>query len=500
MTSARGKINMDKVQVLATMSEAKIPGISVASFDVNGASDAMVLGVDHKSKAPLTPDAIFRAASLSKPVFAYLVLKLIEDNKSRKALPGLGQFPKDAKFDLETPLHAVFPGFLDKFCQDLETQARAIKLTAKHVLSHSTGLPIKQQEGELLKFQFEPGTEYGYSNPGIALLQEAIGKLTGSNLQALAKANIFVPLGMTNTNFLPPEYLETGVSDQEKLSQMHAANSLHTTASEYARFIAGWMSNEALCKAAFSRQITMENDEWAEGQGLSLEDRKKIGWGLGVGLQLDSKGDATRAFHSGDMDNWRAFIAIDLQTKTGLVYFANSPNGLMLADKIITPNVELNDGLTYIFEKYGFARKMEPGWKEKEIDRVCKIIVRNELNYADLQDRKHLAVDDNKGLSTLSVKCEPNCSLINRVVNNEFNDFKEKHGLEENRHYRVEAEKDTQGNILHLKINIFDRKLYDQFVDKLNAEKFLPSQTSTLQDTQVSKSYKSPTLTRNRHE
>ena len=134
----------------------------------------------------VTKESIFRAASLSKPVFAYLVLKLIEDNKSNDAKDGLGKFklPEHLnEFNLDTPLWKVFPEILNKFSDDKETQARAKELSARHILSHTTGLPLRSFiEGEKLKFQFKPGKEYGYSNLGIALLQEVIDKITG-NLQ-----------------------------------------------------------------------------------------------------------------------------------------------------------------------------------------------------------------------------------------------------------------------------------------------------------------------------
>ncbi len=509
MTIGRGEIKLNETQVRAAMKDAKIDGVSIASFDIKGITGEMALGVDHKTKNDLTTTSVFRVASLSKPVFSYLVLKLINDNQSGKALPKLGEFnlPVGEKFDLETPLHKICPWFLDKFSQDPETQAKAMALTARHVLSHTTGLPIKQQKGELLKFQFEPGTEYGYSNPGIVLLQKTIDTITGSNLQALAKANVFALLGMTNTNFLSPEYLDPTVVDEVRLERMDAANSVHTTANDYALFIANWLTEMALegnelLSQAFESQISMEADRWASNQGLLEEDRKKIAWSLGFGLQVEVQigggVKATRAFHSGDMDNWRAFLAIDLETKKGIVFLSNSPNGLLLTDCIVTPNVELNDGLKYIFEKYGFARKLEPGWKEKEIDRVCKIIVKNEMDLSNLQEKGLLKIDDNKGLCMLDIKCEKDHSIFNRVIKKEFDKFKEETQLEENRHYKIEAEADKEGNILHLKVNIFDKKLYNKFIDNLNADKLLPASTSALQTSLESSSYKTPTLTRYR--
>ena len=208
---------------------------------------------------------------------------------------------------------------------------------------------------------FDPGTEFEYSGPGISLLQEVIEKLTGKNLQTLAKKNIFdkEQFNMKNTNFLPPEYLNEAINEDEKHPQMLAIHSLHTTASDYARFMAGWMKDEIIWQQAIVPQTLKKRDGWANTQRISVEDQSKIAWGLGLGLQLDSDGNVTKVFHSGDMNEWRALVAIDKTSKTGIVYFGNSRNALMLADEIITPNVNIEPALKSIFAKYGFARRIE---------------------------------------------------------------------------------------------------------------------------------------------
>ena len=429
----------------------------------------------------VTSESVFRAASLSKPVFAYLVLKLIEDNKSNEAKVGLGKFKLHKykylkEFNLDTPLWKDFPEMLRKFTDDKETQGRAKELTARHVLSHTTGLPLRSFiEGEKLKFQFKPGTEYGYSNHGITLLQETVDFLTGSNLHALAKANIFddPKMGMKNSSFLDPALLSDTVSDKVKLSEMHAANSLHTTATDYAGFISGWLQNDKLRDIAFTKQIDMKNDKWAVGQGLSDEDRKKVGWGLGIGLQLDSQGKTViGAFHPGDMDQWRAFVAIDIHKKEGIVYFSNSPNGLLLVDTIIKPNVEINDGLKYVFEKYGFARIIEDDWKNKQTERVTAIIAKYEL---------HLAMNENKDKFTVSMKCDP--YFFNTFVDmfkNQLEEFKKNNNMKEN-DCIFDSISDKNKNIISLTIGFQSIEKYNQFSKQLKEANLTPpSATSEL--------------------
>ncbi len=95
-------------------------------------------------------------------------------------------------------------------------------------------------------------------------------------------------------------------------------------------------------------------------------------------LQGDENGEVTHAFHSGDMNQWRSFAVINIKEKTDIVFFANSKNGLILADQILSSVGNFKYGLNSIFQKFGFARNLEPGWQDKEIKRVFKIIKENE--------------------------------------------------------------------------------------------------------------------------
>ncbi|HHF0525647.1 TPA: serine hydrolase domain-containing protein [Legionella anisa] len=397
---------------------------------------------DHLHSSPsmeVTPETVFGAASLSKPVFAYLVLKLIAANNANEAQSGLGKF--NAKFDLKTPLYEVFPDILKKFRKEDEDKAKL--LTAEMVLSHTTGLPITHDESKgLIEFQFDPGTKYAYSGPGIAYFQEVIEALTDSNLETLAQEHIFgeKALNMKHSSFH---------TDKSKSPQ--AANSLYTTPSDYAKFIVAWMNDEEL-QYAFQPNVFMNNDylpgNWPIEVNRLEQDRNHVAWGLGFGLQANeqcgcglikmttdpsqfpfdciessledrnavilfndvlfyadqtsrtvnkieltesnqddfnrlkakctesyklAEGNelklitsvtgrthlASRAYHSGDMNEWRAWVAMNLEDKSAVVYFANSHNGHILADSIISPEVEIDNVLNYFFQTYGFARNFD---------------------------------------------------------------------------------------------------------------------------------------------
>ncbi|RAP38477.1 hypothetical protein B1207_00890 [Legionella quinlivanii] len=339
------------------MRSANIQGAAIASY-----SDAHIstLSIGTTAKTP------FGVASLSKPVFAYLVLKLLEANNADEAIPGFGKFnSSDSQFDLDTPLYQVFRDasgetladndnpFLKNFKP--EDWDLAKQLNARIILSHRTGLHIVEQKP--YSFQFAPGAYYAYSGPGIDCLQMAIEELTHSDLETLAWANVFAAhaLNMSHSSY----------GDEPV-----AANSLKTTAEDYAALVSSWINDERL-NYAFKPQepiYTMENDYFPQSKDMLVEeitidasDRKQVSWGLGVGLVIKDK-EVVGAYHTGDMNQWRSGFGAEIAPETGRcqttrVYCANGANGHILAEKILPK--ALSPALNYFFPTYGFARNVK---------------------------------------------------------------------------------------------------------------------------------------------
>lgn len=359
----------NKIEIAKRMQAGGITGASFATVDSQSKVTPYPEGsiTDQDLQLEVQEDTVFQCASLSKPVFAYLVLKLIEANKTKSTEEEwVGKFK--TKFDLDTPLYQVFKdkgtileGDNNPFLKQFSDQEQAKKITAKMVLSHTTGLPIVGKPPYPL--QFEPGKHYAYSGPGIECLQKAIEELTGpdTDLELLAQEHVF------GKQALDLPHSTYG-------SEPSAANSLKTTAKEYAKFIAAWINDDKLNYAfnAVTPADSMENDYLPNPKSIgrlvkSIEmensDRIRVAWGLGIGLVKDMQGKVIGAYHTGDMGNdkvqWRSGFGaiIDPESKRCVgasVYLTKSPNGHMLAEQVL-PDI-LKPALNYFFPTYGFAR------------------------------------------------------------------------------------------------------------------------------------------------
>src|SRR5258708_6077679 len=161
------------------MELACVPGAVVAVIEKGSVAGVHALGVRRAEEAGAVDAAtIFEAASLSKPVFASAVLRLV----AAKAL------------DLDRPLDQILP---------LAPDPRAKLITARHVLSHSSGLQNwRNPRNDKFEFSFPPGEKFSYSGDGYFYLQRAVEKITTRPFAHYMRETVLEPLGMTRSSYV----------------------------------------------------------------------------------------------------------------------------------------------------------------------------------------------------------------------------------------------------------------------------------------------------------
>ena len=163
------------------MKDGDVPGLSIAFIRNGKVFWHRGFGVKNAdTKEPVTDDTVFEAASLSKPVFAYAVMKLVESGK----------------LDLDAPLTKYL------LVPDVEKDNRLNQITARRVLSHTTGFPNVRPGGKPLQIYFTPGEKFSYSSEGINYLQMIIEHISGQALEEFMRKTVFEPLGMTSSSYI----------------------------------------------------------------------------------------------------------------------------------------------------------------------------------------------------------------------------------------------------------------------------------------------------------
>jgi CubicO group peptidase (beta-lactamase class C family) len=310
------------------MEKARIPGLQVALVRDGKVVWHQGFGVKNASTSvPATDETIFEAASLTKPFFAYAVMMMVDE--------GL--------LDLDKPLHTYFTREEIEKGLRHSLEAKGFKrgwfekITSRHILSHSGGLPHGER-GDVFPVFFEPGTKWKYSADGYVLLQHAIEKLKGENLDSIMQKYFLDPLGMEKSCMVWREAYEDTMSNGHnvfstpqafrKRNEANAAASLYTTAGEYARFVCAVMNGEGLKRETWKEMLTSFID---------MNEDKNLGWSLGFGLQNDSNG--TSFWQWGDYGIFRDYIIAYPEHKTAVVYLTNSFNGLSVCSDLVGRSV-----------------------------------------------------------------------------------------------------------------------------------------------------------------
>jgi len=331
---AKGASDAARLEPIITrlMKDGDVPGLSIALVRDGELVWHQGFGVKNaKTKEPVNETTVFEAASLSKPVFAYAVLKLVDEGK----------------LDLDKPLQHYLPGNYD-----VGEDPRLGQITARRVLGHTTGFPNWRPRDGALKIHFTPGERFSYSGEGFVYLAKAVEHLTGQAFNDFMKRYAFEPLRMTDSSFVWRDGYEAQKifrhnwagepTGQNQPPQANAAASLHTTARDFGRFISAVLKGTGL-KEATLRQMLTPQVKVREGGANTInrpeaKPSPNLSWGLGWGLQ--STPDGLSFWHWGDNGDSKAYVVACDRRKLGVVVFTNSANGLSIISEVLEATVD----------------------------------------------------------------------------------------------------------------------------------------------------------------
>ncbi|MGZ8391711.1 MAG: serine hydrolase domain-containing protein [Gemmatimonadales bacterium] len=348
--------NADLLRHLPRLLElASVPGLALAVVDQGRVWRRGFGRAVEDPAQSVSEETVFEAASLGKPVFACAVLRMADAGV----------------LDLDRPLYDYLP------LPDANN-ARMKRVTPRHVLSHTSGLPNWRQQLSPLEPATDPGKEFSYSGEAYFYLQRVVEALSGKPFGRLMREQILDPLDMKQSSYSwQPEFesrMAAGYDGQESRLDVqaaigrrvlavardwskpldewryedsaravqlvnpqwpvlplymvpNAAASLLTTASDYAKFLTRLVAQTpapglSLTAATRTAMVTPQ-----------VRLNSALSWGLGWGIQRDEHGEVL--WHWGANNSFRNFVIADPRNGRAIVVFTNSENGPRIYERVI---------------------------------------------------------------------------------------------------------------------------------------------------------------------
>jgi len=322
LTTISGKeLSIDSLDkfLIHTMDSLEIPGLSIAIINDNRIVYHRALGVtDLERGTPMTDHTIFEAASLSKPLFAYFVMKMVEEGV----------------LDLDEPYYPYLESIMPENIYEMvdSTSLEFYKsITPRMTLSHATGIP-NWMHGKPIQVQFKPGTGFSYSGEAYQHLGAALGlRLVDSwdyRLDSIIQQKVCLPLGMKNSFYVWNDQLEEYKANGHKQGTVNReihrdkkvgpGYSLHSEAHDYALFLMEMMEPKNLGQEYIDEMLREQNKFKADNELLQYG---QTGWGLGFARRPTEYG--MRYMHTGNNHDFQSYCAFYPEKKYGLVFFMN---------------------------------------------------------------------------------------------------------------------------------------------------------------------------------
>ncbi len=303
-----------------------VPGIGIAYIKDGQIAWTRVYG-EQSEGVPATERTLYNVASLTKPVFAETVLRLV----------AAGRLALDS---------SMAPVWVDP---DVASDPRHLLLTPRLSLSHRTGFPNWRREtGGRLRFRNDPGTKYGYSGEGFEYLKEYTRRVTGQSIDSSARELVFGPAGLQNISFTTKPWFEGRVAmpkgpggkwgNSDASPNEVASDNLHTTVADYAGFVLSAMRHDGLPSRLTTQRDSLHHTD-APGSGEC--DRRKVAHcpvrsGYGLGWSIFEYPDDKVLWHTGSDWGEKAMVFYSPGKREGMVLLTNGVNGFSVIIEVGT--------------------------------------------------------------------------------------------------------------------------------------------------------------------
>lgn len=317
-----------------------VPGVSIAVINNTNIEWARGYGVlETSGNTQVSPDTLFQAASISKPVSAMLVLRLAEQGK----------------LDLDIDANKYLSSW--QIPENEHTEKN--KVTLRGILSHTAGLTVHGFQGygfddevpSLLQIlngetpansapiqvDVAPGSMFRYSGGGYTIMQQILENISDKAFEELLQTEVLDKLNMHSSTFEQPLPMQL----REKAATGHVGAGVpikgkwHTYPEKAAAGL--WTTPTDLAEFAIEIMKSYDNRSnkiLSASMAYSMLTTVKEDYGLGLGIKKLGH-NIIRFGHGGGNEGFRCYLVAYTGNGKGAVVMTNSDNGDHLMMEIV---------------------------------------------------------------------------------------------------------------------------------------------------------------------
>lgn len=325
------------------MKHYAVPGVSIALINNGRVEWVRAYGVrDAKTKEPVTPDTLFQAASISKPVSALGAMLLVEEGK----------------LALDENVNAKLTSW--KLPENVLTEKTPVTLRA--LLTHTAGTTVhgfrgysvdeplpsvpqildgaKPANSGAVRVDVMPGAAWRYSGGGTTIAQQLVADVARQPFAGYMRERVLVPAGMTRSTYEQPlssEHAANAASGHNKGEPVRgkwhvypelAAAGLWTTPRDLATFA---IEVQRAASGGSSTWLKQETAKQMVSEASGIANAKRP-WAIGFGL--DTTRGNTRFGHGGSNEGFRCNLVAYVGDGRGIVVMTNGDEGSRLIEEI----------------------------------------------------------------------------------------------------------------------------------------------------------------------
>ena len=365
------------------MSATRVPGLALAVLDRDGVIFAGGFGKRASALSGITPETPFQVGSISKPVFALGVMRLVEEGV----------------IDLDEDVNAYLKEWRISSGPDW-----APRVTLRQLLSHTAGMTVhgfpgyapgeptpsvtQVLEGEApantppIVVDVVPGTLQRYSGGGTTIAQKAVVDRTGAPFADLMRQLVLEPVGMLDSSYeQPPQprladaaalgHLRNGgpVSGGWHVYPEMAAAGLWTTAADMA------LLAQALLNTFQGRssRLPLKPETLTEMLRPQLADQPPESWHIGLGWFCSGRDEELGFGHSGGNEGFIADMRIFPNLGGALVVMTNGLGGFELCLEVESALARARQWPTGLGARRGQANDLSSGVYSDQLGRTAEL-------------------------------------------------------------------------------------------------------------------------------